>query len=234
MSFERHPAGSLLVLDGLDLTLASGEFCSVIGPSGCGKTTLLQLVMGLTNASSGAIERGDARLAMVFQRPRLLPWRSALDNATYGLECSGALDEARREDARVLLDRLGLSDHLADLPHQLSEGMQQRVNLARALLMQPELLLMDEPFAALDLLTRRRLQDQLLELWRERRFAVLFVSHSIDEVVAVSERVLVLTDKPAKIKASVSIALAYPRARSAGGQQPFVEQVRAIECLLSD
>lgn len=204
--------GSLEVLRDFELELAKGEFFAMVGPSGCGKTTLLDLVMGLQVPTSGRIEVHARRPAMVFQRPQLLPWRTVLDNAIYGLECQGADPEVSRRAATELLTRMRLEPHLHDHPHQLSEGMKQRVNLARALLVEPDLLLMDEPFAALDPLTRRRLQDDLLSLWRERGFTVMFVSHSLEEVAYLADRIAVASEKPSRIAEVVEVPLPRPRA----------------------
>lgn len=216
------------VLDGLQLTVCAGELLSIIGPSGVGKTTLLHAVMGLIPTSSGTIDRRTEALALVFQRPRLLPWRTVLDNALYGLQCRGPIASADRERARALLDRMRLGGRESDYPHQLSEGMQQRVNLARALLIDPDLLLMDEPFAALDVMTRQQLHDDLLALWRERELTIVLVSHSLDEVVYLSDRVAVLGGRPATIREQVRIDLPRPRSTGLQDRLEFYRQVSSL------
>ena len=221
--------GDLQVLEGLDLTVTAGELLCVVGPSGCGKTTLLQVLGGLLPPTAGSVEVAAGRRAHVFQRPRLLPWRTVLDNAVYGLECRGTPRAEARPRAAELLGRLGLGDHLADPPHHLSEGMKQRVNLARALLVEPDLLLMDEPFAALDEPTRRRLQADLVELWRARGCTIVFVSHSVEEVVHLGDRVVVLSEKPTRVAGEVEIDLPRPRrAADPGAVRARMDAVGAL------
>ena len=202
------------VLRDVELEVARGEFVSIVGASGIGKSTLLHLLAGLISPAQGSICLDQGPCAMVFQRSRLLAWQTVLDNALFGVECAQGLLPGAEERARELLSRMGLGAHLHDYPHQLSEGMKQRVNLARALLLQPKLLLMDEPFSALDPSTRRRLQDELVELWQEQEMSILFVSHSLDEVVYLSDRVLFLSNKPGKIVGESAIELPRPRGTS--------------------
>ncbi len=173
------------VLDGLDLVQRPG-ITAVLGPSGCGKTTLLRIVAGMETPDAGTV-RVSGRVGMVFQEPRLMPWLTAAQNVRFGRRAS-------RGDVARLLALTGLTDFADALPHQLSGGMQQRVALARALANRPALVLMDEPFAALDHLTRERMQDQLLELQQAEGMSVLFVTHSIDEALYVGDRVVVLGD----------------------------------------
>jgi len=227
--FVQSGGGPLSVLDAVSLEVRTGEFFAMVGPSGCGKTTLLDLVMGLTEPSSGRIDVGAQRAAMVFQRPHLLPWRTVLDNALYGLECRGELDAQSRERAVGLLQRMKLGDHLQEHPHQLSEGMKQRVNLARALLVDPQLLLMDEPFSALDPATRRDLQDDLLALWTERGLTVIFVSHSLPEVALLADRVAVMGHKPRGELTILAVDAARPRGATADSQRVLAEWVEAVE-----
>ncbi|MEM6991405.1 MAG: ABC transporter ATP-binding protein [Myxococcota bacterium] len=229
IDFPQHDGTRLRVLDGVSLRVRDGEFFSIVGPSGCGKTTLLDLVMDLATPSTGTIDVAAHRRAMVFQRPQLLPWRTVLDNAIYGVECRGELREQSRTEATELLDRMGLGKQLHEHPDRLSEGMKQRVNLARALLIRPDLLLMDEPFAALDPATRRRLQDDLLKLWEERAFTVVFVSHSVPEVVYLSDRVAVLSDKPTRVVAVERIELPRPRAESPEAQLAMLQHADDLE-----
>lgn len=226
--FEQADGSSLLVLDAVDLAVAGGEFFAVVGPSGCGKTTLLDLVMGLSTPTSGDLNVAAERPAMVFQRPHLLPWRTVLDNAIYGLECRGELTQDSRDAATELLQRMHLGAHLHEHPHRLSEGMKQRVNLARALLVDPDLLLMDEPFAALDPATRRALSEDLLALWDERKFTVLFVSHALETVVSVADRIAVLSEKPTTVVDIVSPELARPRGGSTADRLALLELAESL------
>lgn len=205
--------GDTHVLRGVELEVARGEILALIGPSGCGKTSLLQVVMGLLPPRSGRVEV-DGETAMVFQKPQLLPWASVIDNAAFGLECRGEERGRARERAKRMLAGMGLGDEtLEHRPHQLSEGMQQRVNLARALLVEPEILLMDEPYAALDVMTRERLWGELLASWRERSLTVLFASHDLEEVVFLADRVVFLSDKPTEVIAIEEVGLPRPRQR---------------------
>jgi len=224
--------GDLHVLDGLELTVQPGEFLALVGPSGCGKTTFLHVLAGLHTPTSGRIDTGGARAAMVFQRPTLMPWRSVLDNALFGLECRQRVSDDDRARASELLHRMGLGDHLRDHPHQLSEGMKQRVNLARALLVEPDVLLLDEPFSALDVSSRRRLQDDLLARWQERALTVILVSHSLEEVAYLADRVCVLTGKPTRARATVPVSLPRPRARGAHERLAMLEVVDTLEALM--
>lgn len=224
MDFAKADGSRLQVLDGIDLEVQAGEFFSIVGPSGCGKTTLLDLILGLASPTAGTVDVAAKRPAMVFQRPQLLPWRTVLDNALYGVECREQLDDDARERALALLQRMRLGDHVHEHPHRLSEGMKQRVNLARALLIEPDLLLMDEPFSALDPATSRKLQDDLLALWQERGFTVMFVSHSLTEVVYLADRVAVFTDKPSSVGAIETIGLPRPRT-----QTDLIERAQALE-----
>lgn len=232
VSYPRRPE-PLLVLDGVSLALARGEICGLAGPSGAGKTTLLHVLMGLVAPDSGSVELVPVRRALVFQRPQLFPWRSVLDNAAYGLECSGVNRELARQRARAELEKMGLGDHLHDRPHQLSEGMGQRVNLARALLLSPELLLMDEPYSALDVVTRMQLQLELLEYWREREFTLLFASHSLEEVALLCDRAIVLSSKPARVRAVLPIDLPRPRASDPEARSALLERAAELARLLA-
>ena len=223
--FPDAAGGELRVLDDIDLEVREGEFLSIIGPSGCGKSTLLQILCGLDTATAGTMEVDTERLAFVFQRPLLLPWRDVLGNVTFGMECRGHRRKAIRDDAMEVLRKMGLGDYAHYKPHDLSRGMSQRVDLARALLLQPRLLLMDEPFASLDVETRAAMHRELLLRWKEQGFTVVFVSHALEEVVFLSDRVVFLSDKPSRITKIVDIDLPRPRAVDAEGKVALVRLV---------
>ena len=198
----------VVALDSVDLTVAAGEFVSLIGPSGCGKSTLLRLVADLDTPTSGTISvfgkparqaRTDQDYGIAFQQAGLLPWRSVAANVALPLELHGAKGSERKKRVAELLELVGLSDFAKSRPDQLSGGMQQRVAIARALAEQPRLLLMDEPFGALDEITRERMQNELVRICRETGAAVLFVTHSIPEAVFLSDRVVVMTPRPGRI-----------------------------------
>jgi len=200
-----HP---VIALDKVNLSIAEGEFISLIGPSGCGKTTLLRVIADLEQATSGTVlvngmSSHDARLARaygyVFQAPALFPWRTVLGNVMLPLEVHGRAQAESREIARAQLDRVGLTGFEGKYPWQLSGGMQQRVSIARALGFEPKLLMMDEPFGALDEITRDRLNEQLLRLWEREKRTVVFVTHSIPEAAFLSSRIVVMSARPGRI-----------------------------------
>jgi len=210
--------GTVRALDPLDLDIADGEFIAIVGPSGCGKSTLLRIVAGLLPASAGSVEiDGAARsgpvteLGIVFQQPVLLDWRSALGNVLFQVEMRGHRPAAWRDRALALLQQVGLSEFADAYPHALSGGMRQRVAIARALLHDPGLLLMDEPFGALDALTREQMRIDLEALWLRRRMTVLLVTHSVDEAVLLADRVVVMSPRPGRIERIFSAAIARPR-----------------------
>lgn len=205
-------------LQDVDLQVMEGEFLSIVGPSGCGKTTFLSVVDGLIPATAGTITVNGREVskpgpdrAMVFQDASLLPWRTVLGNVVYGLECQRVPTRQARERARHFIDMVGLSGFEQHYPHELSGGMQQRVNLARALVMDPEILLMDEPFAALDAQTRELMQEELLRIWLAARKTVLFITHQIDEAIFLSDRVVVFTARPGRVRRIVQVELERPR-----------------------
>ena len=205
-------------LDGLDLEVAPGEFVSILGPSGCGKSSIVGAVAGFTPLTAGHLLVDGRPVAapgsdrgVVFQQHALFPWKTALGNVEFGLKMRGVGRTERRRTARQLLEQVGLGEFLDHYPHQLSGGMQQRVNLARALVNHPRVILMDEPFGSLDAQTRMLMQQLLLELWQERRMTVLFVTHDVDEALFLSDRVAVLTRRPGRIKAEISVGLPRPR-----------------------
>ena len=195
---------TLVVIEGLDLRIDAGEFLAILGPSGCGKSTLLRLIARLAEPDAGRIvvdpDADRFQTAFVFQDAQLLPWRTVLDNAALPLELMGAGREQRYEEARAALDQVGLREAEDRYPAQLSGGMRMRVSLARALVTEPRLLLLDEPFAALDEITRFRLDVQLRELWLRRGITVIFVTHSISEAAFLADRAVVLTRRRGHIK----------------------------------
>jgi len=220
ISHHFHIAGSHLpVLDGIDLAVAPGEFVALLGPSGCGKSTLLRLVAGLERPTAGSIlmdgvsvDRPDPSRMLVFQDPTLFPWLNVWKNVATGLDARGLLKEQRgRVDKTLALVRL--EKFAAALPHQLSGGMAQRASLARALVNDPALLLLDEPLGKLDSLTRMTLQDELASLWRRAGFTALLVTHDIEEALLLASRVVALTDRPARIKQIFNVDKSYPRQR---------------------
>lgn len=200
----------------VDLDVAEGEFLSIVGPSGCGKSTLLRTLAGLIQPTRGTVERivasgRSANAYLVFQENSLFPWMTVLENAVFGLKMLGVDKEARRQSAVPLLERFGLSGRLTDYPHQLSVGMKQRIAIVRAFISQPQALLMDEPFAALDWLTRMALQRELLDLWREERKTIVFVTHDLEEALRLSDRVIVMSPQPGRIVAEERVAIERPR-----------------------
>jgi len=209
--------GAVLALDRVSLELGEHEVLCVVGPSGCGKSTLLKVLAGLVEPDSGEVERlgapDDPRPAnaLVFQDHGLFPWMSVLENVAFGLRMAGHGRAESATSARELIARMGLVRFVDRLPHELSIGMRQRVNLARALLVEPQVLLLDEPFAALDAQSRRVLQEELLERVERRRRSVVYVTHDIEEAVTMGDRVLVLSGRPGRILDEVPVPLERPR-----------------------
>ncbi|HSP68212.1 MAG TPA: ABC transporter ATP-binding protein [Bryobacteraceae bacterium] len=205
----RRVFGTLVVIQGLDLSIDAGEFLAVLGPSGCGKSTLLRMIARLSPPSGGRIVTDPSvfQTAFVFQDAHLLPWRNVLDNAALPLELMGVEREERRAKARAVLNRVGLADAEARYPSQLSGGMRMRVSLARALVTEPRLLLMDEPFAALDEITRFHLEVQLRELWKLQGMTVIFVTHSISEAAFLANRAVVLTRRGGQVRLDRNVDL---------------------------
>jgi NitT/TauT family transport system ATP-binding protein len=216
----------------VNLTLRDGEFVSIVGPSGCGKTTMLRVINGLMPRTSGEIlidgrsaDQLDHELVMgfVFQGASLLPWRTSLKNVLLGLEGRGQNAKAAEKIARQYLELVGLSGFETHYPHELSGGMQQRVNLARALAVNPRILLMDEPFAALDAQTRNFMQLELLRIWRETKKTVIFVTHMIAEAILLSDRVIVFTHRPGTIRSEFQVPLPRPRTLEMRSDPRFLE-----------
>ena len=237
----RTPDQVVQALTGVSLEVGEGEFVALLGPTGCGKSTLLRVVSDLTHPSSGVVEvRGrpaaEARRAnefgFVFQEPALLPWRSAIENVMLPLEVVKYPPAERRARCEVLLERVGLTKFLNRYPHELSGGMKQRVAIVRALAWNPSILLMDEPFSALDELTKGELQDELLAIWSRERKTILFVTHNISEAVYLADRVMVMSAHPGRIVATIPVEL--PRSRDPGVRDTleFLQHVkRAREAL---
>jgi NitT/TauT family transport system ATP-binding protein len=205
-------------LQAFDIDVEDGEFLSIVGPSGCGKSTFLNVVLGLIRPDSGDVRMRGKPIAgpgtdraMVFQEFGLLPWRTVLHNVELGLELKGVAADRRRDVSQRLIDMVGLKGFETHYPHELSGGMKQRVGLARALATNPDVLLMDEPFAALDAQTRDLMQVELLRIWQEAKKTVLFVTHQIDEAIYLSDRVMVMTKRPGHAKRIFAINLPRPR-----------------------
>ena len=219
----------------IELAVAPGDFVTLLGPSGCGKSTLLRIIAGLVEPSCGRVLYGDdllRRVGFVFQEPTLMPWATACDNVYLPLRLAG--ERRRNAAARVsgALESVGLGGFANAYPRQLSGGMRMRVSIARALVTNPELLLLDEPFAALDEFTRFRLNEDLLTLWRERRCTVVFVTHSVFEAVFLSSRVVIMTPRPGRIIADCAIDLPYPRERELRTSPEYAVYCRHISGLL--
>src|ERR1700722_2522934 len=233
--------GDLEALRDINAEISRGEFISLVGPSGCGKTTLLRIVAGLETASSGAVlldgrpirSPGGDR-GFVFQNDNLFAWRSVFENAMIGPEVAGRVGPAEKRRTRDLLKLVGLAGFEDYYPRQLSGGMRQRVNLARALAIAPRILRMDEPFSALDAQTREIMQTELMRIWEEGRKTVLFVTHQIDEAVFLSDRVLVLARRPGRVQETVTVTLPRPRTLAVKRTPEFVAYVDHIWRLIED
>jgi NitT/TauT family transport system ATP-binding protein len=228
----------LLVLDGVSLTVKEGEFLCIVGPSGCGKSTLVNLLSGLDSPDQGQIAYRGTRTAtgplttVVWQDYALIPWRSVLDNVAFGLEVRGVGKRERQAAARHHLARMGISGFEAHYPHQLSGGMRQRVGIARALTNDPEALLMDEPFAAVDAQTRLILQAELIDLWLRDRKTVVFITHNIEEAVLLGDRVVVLGHRPTRVVEEIDVPFTRPRGVEVERDPRFVDaRVRIWELL---
>jgi NitT/TauT family transport system ATP-binding protein len=210
-------ANGVEALGDVSLDVLEGEFLSVLGPSGCGKSTLLRLIAGLAEPTTGTIDWSDEKgrdLGFVFQEPTLMPWATALANVALPLKLRGIAKGEREARAAQALDNVGLKGFERVWPRELSGGMKMRVSLARALVVQPRLLLMDEPFAALDEITRHRLNDDLLELWQQSGVTIVFVTHSVFESVFLSQRIVVMTARPGRVSAELAVTTSYPRSQA--------------------
>ncbi|MBC7135871.1 ABC transporter ATP-binding protein [Oceanibaculum nanhaiense] len=229
-SLAKHFPNGVIALNDVDLAIDQSEIVSLVGTSGCGKSTLLRILSGLESASHGRVAiDGDPvngphpEIGMVFQEARLMPWLSVADNVRFALK-----DEDKATQDRKIADvlaKVGLADFALAYPRQLSGGMAQRVAIARALVRRPSILLLDEPFSALDSFTRLQLQDHLLELWREERFTMVFVTHDVEEAVALSDRIVVMRGNPGHIHAEFALDLPRPRARTELAFQQWKEKI---------
>ncbi len=208
--------GQIEVLKNINLTVYKGQFCCLVGPSGCGKTTLLHILAGLTKPTSGVVElfhydQNKPLNSMVFQEQSIFPWMTVFSNVEFGLKMRGVPKPERIDVVDHYIEKVGLTAFANAYPHQLSGGMKQRVSIARAFANDPEILLMDEPFAALDEQNKVLLQEELLRIWEESKKTVVFITHSIDEAIVLSDRALMMTSRPGTIKADVSIHIPRPR-----------------------
>jgi NitT/TauT family transport system ATP-binding protein len=236
VTYEDQRSGALTeAVRQVDLDIAPGEFVSIVGLSGCGKSTFLSAVAGLVPYQTGSLRIAGklvngpgADRAVVFQKASLLPWRTVLENVYYGLELRGVPKKQCEEKGWEALELVGLKEFAHFHPRALSGGMQQRTNLARAIASDPEILLMDEPFAALDAITRETLQNELLDIWQRHRKTVLLVTHQIDEAVLLSDRVIVFSERPARIRRQFSIDLRRPRTEAAKSDPAFAHLVERI------
>jgi NitT/TauT family transport system ATP-binding protein len=238
-TFTSADGRALVALDGLDLEIAAHEIVAIIGPNGSGKSTLLRIVGGLLDADEGMVEvegrpvaGPDRAIGFVFQEPRLLPWRDALANVAYPLELAGASGVEREARAREMLRMVGLAGFAAARPNRLSGGMRQRVALARALALGPSVLLLDEPFSALDALTRERFDIELLGLWEKTATTVVLVTHSISEAVLVADRTVVLSPRPGRVATIVQSKLARPRRLEDLGSPVLAEAAATVRAAL--
>ena len=240
-SFAARDGSTTLAVERVDFNIGTSEFVSLLGPSGCGKSTLLSIIAGLIEPSSGEI-RIDGRpirgpytnVGIVFQSDLLLDWRTVLGNVLIQYEMRGLPSEPHRARARALIASVGLGDFETKHPWELSGGMRQRVAICRALIHEPPLLLMDEPFGALDALTRAQLQIDLQNIWQSSRKTVVFVTHSIEEAVFLSDRVIVMTPRPGRVREVVEIDLARPRRLDVRDSPVFADAIRRVNHLFQD
>ncbi len=212
-----------------------GQFVAIVGPSGCGKTTLLRMIAGLEPVDAGEITIGGTPVkgpgrdrAMVFQHPQLLPWITVLDNVAFGLRLRKMRTEERRARAQELVELVGLKGFEQHLPRQLSGGMQQRVGLARALAVDPDILLLDEPFGSLDEITRRQMQNELLRLWRTKRLTSILVTHSVDEAIILSDQIIVMSGRPGRVIDEIAVDIPRPRTRDVEQHPEYIKLRRRI------
>jgi NitT/TauT family transport system ATP-binding protein len=238
-SFATRAGDTVAALGDVSLEIRPNELVCLVGPSGCGKSTLLRLVAGLLAPSAGTVTIGGtavteprADTGIVFQAPTLLPWATVLDNVLFPVDMMGRLDNAARARARALLDLVGLAGFEGKYPRELSGGMQQRAGICRALVHDPDILLMDEPFGALDALTREELTIEVLRIWAEQPKTILFVTHSIPEAVLLADRVVVLSARPGRIAEIVEVALPRPRDFAMEARHEFQSATQRIRALI--
>jgi len=226
---KRFPKDAELVLDRISITVADGELVALIGPSGCGKSTVLNIIAGLIEATSGKVSFADpdVRVSYVFQGPRLLPWRNVERNVAFSLEQTTISGDARRAAVRAAIARVNLAGHEHKYPHELSGGMQQRVAVARGLAISPRLLLLDEPFGALDALTRSYMQEELLGIVRGSGTTALLVTHDIDEALLLADRILVMSSRPGTIKYELQVPFGQERSLDALLEDPEYGKIRS-------
>jgi NitT/TauT family transport system ATP-binding protein len=220
-------SSATLALDGVSLSVAPGEFVCLIGASGCGKSTLLSLVAGLDAPTTGTVSTGGRRVAFMFQEPALFPWLTAAQNVELPLRANGVARAERKQRARDLLDSVHLAGFAGKRPHELSGGMRQRVALARALAQDADVLLMDEPFGALDAMTRDLLHELLEGIWRRERFSVLFVTHEVREAVRLGDRVVLLSSRPGRVLEDFGVGIPRPRGIDSGQTVERAMQIKA-------
>lgn len=231
---KRYNTGNVALKD-VHFGISEGEFVSFLGPSGCGKSTALRMVAGLEEPTTGvvAVEGQEPKaliaatsdVAFVFQEANLLPWRTVIDNVLLPLELRGGSMKEHRQEARRVLEMVGLHDYVKAYPRQLSGGMKMRVSIARALAAKPKLLLMDEPFAALDEMTRQGLQRELLDIWQREKMTVLFVTHNVFEAVYLSSKIAVMSARPGRLSALIDVELPYPRTLAMRTERAFAGYV---------
>ena len=240
MEYVRSRDGSrVAAIDNIDLAIEEGQFTIIVGPSGCGKTTFLNIVAGLSRPTAGVVlvdghhveEPGPDR-AMVFQDSSLFPWYTVEENVSYGLVCQGMPKQAIQATVGPLIEMVGLRGFERHYPYELSGGMQQRANLARALAVNPALLLMDEPFASLDAQTREIMQSELLRIWEETKKTVLFITHQISEAIYLGDSVVVMSARPGRIIARMPVALPRPRSLDVKHSEPFQKLEQRVWQLL--
>jgi NitT/TauT family transport system ATP-binding protein len=241
VTYKRRGGGETIALEKTSLTIAAGEFICIVGPSGCGKTTLLHCLDGLHTPTSGQILIDGRRVtgpgrdrAMVFQSASLMPWRTVVRNITYGLEMQGVKPSDAIPRAQKMIELVGLVGFEDRHPGELSGGMQQRVNLARALVIDPEVILLDEPFAALDAQTREQMQTELLRVWDKTKKNAVFITHQISEAVYLADRVVVMSGRPGRVKAIVPVPIARPRPASAHRDPQMFEIESEIAALIEN
>lgn len=226
--FYSSDGGEHIALSKVDLEIGSGEFVCLVGPSGCGKTTLINLMAGFESPTDGllqidgkSVSGTDSDHIMIFQDYGLYPWRTVLGNVMFGLEAKKMPPAEARDKALATLELVGLTQSLGKHPHELSGGMKQRVAIARALAVEPSVLFMDEPFAALDAFTRLHMQDELLRIWSEKKPTVVFVTHDLDEAIALGQKVVLMAPNPGRIQRVIDVRLSHPRERTDGNFAAF-------------